>query len=257
MNILNADMKSNYHTHTYLDDGRDSADEMVRKAIDLGFTTIGFSGHEEAFDEPWCMTPERTEHYRKEVLEAKEKYKGKIKVMLGIERDYFSPKCDYHYDYVIGSVHCVKADGKFLAVDETAEVMEENVREHFGGDYMAYVKSYYDLVAEVVEKTGCDIVGHFDLVTKFNEGSKYFDEESTEYKRIALRALAKASVRRPIIEINTGAVARGYRTRPYPPKFIIEEADRLGCPFLLASDCHDREKLDFDFRKIMSEFDTI
>jgi len=250
-------MKSNFHTHTYLDDGRDSADEMVRKAIDLGFTTIGFSGHEEAFDEPWCMSPERTEHYRKEVLEAKEKYKGKIKVMLGIERDYFSPDCDYHYDYVIGSVHCVKAGGKFLAVDETAEIMEENVREYFGGDYMAYVRSYYDLVAGVVEKTGCDIVGHFDLVTKFNEGSKYFDEESTEYKRMALRALAKVAVKRPIIEINTGAIARGYRTRPYPPKFIIEEADRLGCPFLLASDCHDRDKLDFDFRKIMSEFDTI
>ena len=38
-------MKQNLHTHTLYCDGKDSVEEMVRAAIDKGFTTLGFSGH--------------------------------------------------------------------------------------------------------------------------------------------------------------------------------------------------------------------
>ena len=53
---------------------------------------------------------------------------------------------------------------------------------------MALVKMYYDLEANVLRETKGQIVGHFDLVTKFNSGNVFFDEESTEYVDIAINS---------------------------------------------------------------------
>ena len=38
-------LKANYHTHTVLCDGKNTAEEMVQRALDLGFKYLGFSGH--------------------------------------------------------------------------------------------------------------------------------------------------------------------------------------------------------------------
>ena len=35
----------NLHTHTTYCDGKNTAEEMVQKAIELGFKSLGFSGH--------------------------------------------------------------------------------------------------------------------------------------------------------------------------------------------------------------------
>ena len=38
-------IKCNYHTHTILCDGKDTAEEIIIEAIARGFETIGFSAH--------------------------------------------------------------------------------------------------------------------------------------------------------------------------------------------------------------------
>ena len=47
---------------------------------------------------------------------------------------------------------------------------------------------------DVAEKTGCQIVGHFDLITKFNEGDKLFDTSHPRYVNAALGALERLDV---------------------------------------------------------------
>lgn len=278
MMLLNPKGNMNLHTHTCFCDGKDEPEEMVKKAIDLGFSVLGFSGHEySANDEEFCMSRESTRCYREEVLRLKEAYRGQIDIYLGVERDYLGEGDDYPYDYIIGSSHYALAeDGTPVCVDKSEQDMVCDVEKYFGGDYRAYVESYYSLVADVVRKTGCDILGHFDLVTKFNEGCKYFDEEADWYKEAALSALAqvtaaakelaaakplagmesaaqKPAERKLAIEVNTGAMARGYRSKPYPADFILREIAKSGCPVILGSDCHDKEQLDFGFKEL-SEF---
>lgn len=254
MMLLNPKGNINLHTHTCFCDGKDAPEELVKKAIDLGFSALGFSGHEYSInDEEFCMSREDTLRYRREVLRLKEAYRGQIDIYLGVERDYLGEGDDYPYDYIIGSVHYALAkDGMPVCVDKSEQDMVQNVARYFGGDYRAYVESYYSLVADVVRKTHCDIVGHFDLVTKFNEGCKYFDEEADWYKDAAISALAQvtAGEKKPIVEINTGAMARGYRSKPYPADFILREIAKSGCPLILGSDCHDKEQLDFGFKAL-------
>lgn len=267
--------KYNLHTHTAYCDGKNKPEEMIRKALELGFTLLGFSGHGFApHDDDVCMSPEGEEAYRQEILGLREKYREQLDIRLGIEKDFYAeesvretgaePPSDFDYDYIIGSVHYVKKDGVYLSVDDTAEIMERAVEEHFRGSVRDYVECYFATEAQVLEKTQADIVGHFDLVGKFNEGGRYWDENAPWYRDCAMAALEHIAAQqaerrkgisdflgeegRPIFEINMGGMAKGYRTRPYPDQFLREQLQILGCPLILSSDCHNADFLDYNFR---------
>lgn len=234
---------NNYHTHSIYCDGKNAPEDLVREAIRLGCEELGFSGHSPLPGEDWCMSPENAEAYRACVRALQEKYRGQLNILLGVEQDYFSVTPTEGYDYVIGSVHSICKDGEYLSVDDTVQIQIAAVEKHYGGDWYAYIEDYYELVGKVWEKTHCDIVGHFDLVTKFNEGNRLFDTAHPRYRRAALAALDRLCAHEVIFEINTGAIARGYRTEPYPESFLIEELQRRKMPLILSSDCHDRRYL--------------
>ena len=81
---------SNLHTHTDFCDGADSAEAMVKRAVSMGYKSLGFSGHSYApFDVPNCMTEQGTGEYVSEILRLREKYRDKIQIYLGVEEDAF------------------------------------------------------------------------------------------------------------------------------------------------------------------------
>ena len=239
---------SNYHTHTYFCDGKNTPEELVLEAIRLGCPEIGFSGHSyTTFDDQFCMSLEGTQEYIRVVTALKEKYAHKIRIRLGIEQDYFSDAPTEGYDYVIGSVHAVLKDGCYLAVDESREVFIANVQKYYGGDYYGFIEDYFALVADVYNKTKCHIVAHFDLVMKFNANRDLFDPEHPRYQaaaRKAMDALLDAPVR---LEVNTGGIARGYTQEPYPAVDLLSRWLNAGKPVLYASDCHNAEQLLFAY----------
>lgn len=244
---------SNYHSHTTFCDGKDSPEEMVLEAIRLGCPELGFSGHGHVPFEDCCMSLQGTEEYRREVLRLKESYGDRIRIYLGVEQDFFSDLPAAGYDYVIGSVHYLLRDGQPFSVDLSRESQIELVSRHYGGDYYAMIEEYYETVGRVHERTGCQIVGHFDLVTKFNEAGDLFDTAHPRYRKAALQALDRLCGRGLIFEINTGAMARGYRRSPYPEDFILQELRRRGEKLLFSSDCHDKRYLLHGFAQLQQQ----
>lgn len=234
---------NNYHTHTRYCDGKDSPEELVREALALGCEELGFSGHSYVPFDDCCMTVEGTEAYQEEIRALREQYAGRIRIFLGVEQDYYSPMPTADYEYVIGSVHYVLKHGEYLPVDLSRDAQVKLVQEHYDGDFYAFIEDYYALVGEVYEKTGCDIVGHFDLITKFNEDGSLFDTAHPRYRAAAMKALDRLCTKPVLFEINTGAIARGYRTTPYPEPFLLEELQRRKMPLILSSDCHDKRFL--------------
>lgn len=266
MKILNGSERWNLHTHTRYCDGKDEPETLIKRALALGFTRLGFSGHGYALcDLDVCMTPEKTAAYQKEILALKETYRDKIEILLGIEQDFYGEPLDFPYDYVIGSVHYIQKGQDYLCVDDSSERFLAEAEKLFGGDLRDVVEAYYDNVGRVVEQTGCNIVGHFDLITKFNREGRFFDEGSQWYRDAALAAMGKVAQSKPksrtffgpqdmpVIEINTGAMAKGYQDRPYPDRFLLEAAERLGFPLVLSSDCHNAEFLDYKFPELIEE----
>ena len=220
---------------------------MLLSAIEKGLTTYGFSGHGYTdFDLRYCMTLEKTELYKRDIRALKEKYKDKIEVLLGIELDVFSNYPTDDFDYVIGSAHYVTKNGVYRDIDENPEVFEAICREWFDGDYYAFAEEYYGGVAKLAEKK-IDIIGHFDLVTKFNEGDKLFDTSDPRYLAAAKRAIDALLPLKIPFEINTGAISRGYRTTPYPAPDLMDYIRSKGGSFVLCSDTHRKENICFQF----------
>jgi len=242
--------KSNLHTHTTFCDGKNTPEELVQTAISLGMVSLGFSGHAELpFDDcdSWCMMGDRLSNYRKEILCLQEKYADSLEIALGIEQDYFSPSRNDSYDYIIGSVHYVKPQGVPIAVDVNPEEFLKDIKTYYGGDSLALAKDYFSLVADVVSVTKCDIVGHFDLLTKFNEEYHFLDENDSHYQSFALEALDAVLESQPLIEINTGAMARRRRTIPYPPPFLCKRIAEKKGRMIFNSDAHLASKLLYGF----------
>lgn len=247
---------STYHLHTKYCDGKNTAEEMILSAIEKGCHEIGFSGHAYLdIENTWAMTLEGTEQYKKEISYLKEKYKDKIKIYLGIEQDYFSPLPTDEYDFVIGSVHYVKKDGKYLPVDISKDEVDSFVNECYDGDYYAYAEDYYKLVSDVYNKTKCDIIGHVDLVTKFNEGGRQFSTENERYRKSALDAVENLLLTPAIFEINTGAISRGYRKEPYPEDFLLDRIAKSRKPFVVNSDTHNVDTVAFLIEETKNELD--
>ncbi len=239
---------SNLHTHTCFCDGKNTPEEIVQKAIALGMEAIGFSGHSYTpIDTSYCMSLEKTAQYRAEIERLKKEYGDRIRILCGLELDRYGATPDTVYDYLIGSVHYVSLDGEYCVVDMGAEGLADAVNRHCGGDFYQFIRAYYETVATVADITGCDIVGHFDLITKYNEGGKLFDENDPRYLRAATDALDVLLKKDVIFEVNTGAMSRGYRKSPYPAPALLRYIAQKGGQVTLNADAHSKEHLLYAF----------
>ena len=233
-------MLQNLHTHTIFSDGKNTAEEMVLGAIKSGCTSLGFSEHSPLpwGTEGWATPAEALADYRAEILRLRNKYMDQIEIFLGLEQDMDSHTAECDWDYLIGSVHSVWVNGERRSVDFSADYTDETIHGCFGGDPYAYAEAYSRQVADVAKITKCQIIGHFDLVTKFNEGYRTFDETHPRYLKAALEALDALTGTDLIFEINTGAMSRGYRTTPYPSPALLKAMKERGCRICITSDTH-------------------
>ena len=220
-------MKANYHTHSTWCDGKNTPEEIVVAAIEKGFDEIGFSSHamlpETLLD--WGLTAKNIEVYAADIRALAAKYEGRIKVLCGVEADYApmvatpdrSVFSAIRPDYIIGSVHFVAApDGAFVCVDESPESLKNGIRDHFSGNVEEYIRAYFAQVRRMMAECDFDIVGHIDLVSK-------------------------------IIEINTGAISRGWLEDPYPSVVFRDLLTKAGAHFVIGSDAHSSSALDCVF----------
>lgn len=237
-------VKTNFHTHTTFCDGKNSPEEMISWAIEKEFTALGFSSHSYLEgDSSWTLNPKTTFEYFSTINHLKQKYANKIKIFCGIEQDVFSPKFNLNFDYVIGSVHSIIVNGKRVSVDNKKEILFSLVEEVFNGKFEKLAKEYFALLETVVERTQPNIIGHIDVLTKFREKLGYVENE--EYLEYAYSAVSKLVKYGLPFEINTGGMARGHRTEPYPSKSILKFIKSLGGKICISSDCHNKDQLDF------------
>ena len=241
-------MKTDYHVHSCFSDGKHSPEEIILSAIDKKMQVLGFSDHSYTFfDEEVCKNMKEQSEYVKNIRTLSKKYSDKITVLCGIEQDYYSQKPTEDFDYIIGSVHYIKAQDNFFAVDDTPQKIIDAANKYFDGDLMSICEKYFELVGDLKEKTGADIIGHFDLISKFNQDDKLFDSTNPRYVSAWKKAADKLLKQNVLFEINTGAISRGYRTTPYPSQEMIKYIDKKGGKFILSSDSHNAKNIAYQY----------
>ncbi len=235
-------MAYDLHTHTVWCDGKNTPEEMVLSAIDKGLKTIGVSAHSYCDFEPeFFLHYTKIDDFIEEIKGLKQKYEDKIKVLCGIEQEIYSPKCAKTdgFDYIIGSTHYFAVDGKFYPIDYNKELLVRYVNELFGGDYYLAIENYYENAGKILELTNADIIGHFDVIKKFNVGGKLFDETHPRYIQAWKKAVDKLIPYKVPFELNIGGLIRTEgQNKPYPSGEIREYIKSKGGKFIYGSDSH-------------------
>lgn len=229
------------HTHSTLCDGKNSPVEMAEAAFAAGVRYFGLSNHSHTpipMDRGEVLPADMTA-YRETALNLRREYAGRMEVLLGLEVDSCSDVTPEGFDYWIGSVHYLHDpdSGAYYAVDWDEQSLARCCVEMFHGDFPALIGRYYADVAAVAARKPA-ILGHIDLITKLNGAGTLFDEEDRHYRMMALAALHAADPEATLLEINTGAMSRGYRKAPYPALFLLKEWRALGGRVILTSDAH-------------------
>lgn len=239
------------HTHSVLCDGKDTLSDMAAAAYAAGAVSFGASGHSPT-PIPYdigCVLPDDLTAYRAEALRLREEYGGRMDVLLGIEWDSQSAGNPPAWlDYWIGSVHNLydPQTGWYHPVDWDAEKLLACRDALFGGDIWETVRGYYQEVARMAARRPT-ILGHIDLITKYNGQGGLFDEDDPRYRSAALEALHAADPAATVLEINTGAMARGCRTSPYPALFLLRGWRAMGGGIILTADAHSAEGIVYGY----------
>lgn len=238
-------MLSNFHTHSTFCDGKSTPEEIVQKAIEKGFSAIGFSGHGYThFDFRYCMMD--TAGYIAEIRRLKEKYKKDIQIYLGAEEDAQELVDRSEFDYIIGSFHYLYKDGNYYSIDSNVDYYRRCLAA-FDNDIITMATAYYESFSRYIHSRKPDIIGHFDIITKFDEAGQFYLTKNEEYQTLSVRYAEDAAKSGCIIELYTGAVARGVRSTPFPSEVSLHAFKKAGARMILSSDSHHVDTLDFGF----------
>lgn len=253
-------MKLTYtlHTHSKGFDGRDSTSDMIKKALNLGFSIIGISNHfivhpdikqskmytysvrggysniyASDFDE---VLQRFIPHYAE--LNRLREQNPDIKILAGMEVDFFDTatwrtgfeKCIsiLNPDYVIGSCHFLEHNQKLLNSHDwkNADIKTQDI----------LLKSYWNKIARAAQSGLFTWMAHLDLPKKVQLG---LVKKWTEYEHAAVEAIAHSHI---ATEINTGFY-KPYCYEPYPSDRILQMIKNCDIPVLVSDDAHAASEL--------------
>ena len=254
-------IKSNLHTHSTFCDGKNTPEENVLAALQKGIRVLGFSSHSMyPFWTECNMKVEDFHNYCEEIHRLQKKYEGQITIRLAFEADFVpgitfplhKNYAEFKPDYLIGSVHFIFQRNGIFGVDNTPTIWANGISEHYKGNVKEAICDYFELQKEMLEKGDFELLGHPDLVRKFNEKFPTFDENESWYKD-ELKEMAKAIKKAErATEINSGAISRGWLLKPYPSEYFLTLLHEEGVPVAITADAHAAEHLDCAFEQSLT-----
>lgn len=236
------------HSGQFCAHARDPLEAIVQRAIELGFTHYGLSEHCPRFEES-ALYPEelplgvaglaaRFEAYVQEARRLRDLYADRIELLIGYETEKLPLDrwalemnrldSQHGFEYRVGSVHDL--DGRWI---DHSPALSARIAESCGG-HVPMQQRYFDSLAELVTQLEPEIVGHFDLVRKFEGMGWRFDERVTPQIEAALEAVLAAGSR---LDVNAGAYRAGL-SPVYPLPEILARARRMGIGVTLGDDGH-------------------
>lgn len=244
------------HSHSIFsfDGAKDSTpDALCRRALEVGLTDIAITDHCDVNNEAEGTYPllDSDAAYAS-VMEAKEKYKGRVNLLYGIELGNAHQAPEYaqqvlsrhNYEFVIGSLHNLTAVPDFSLINfermydalidqlfdrALNEMLQMCEFEHNGASpfttlgHMTYVHRYV-----TIAKRKLDFKKHYDKITAL-------------YERIIKRDIA--------LEVNVSTLARGLGISMPSLELLKLYRDVGGKLITLGSDAHSPEMLGKAIRK--------
>lgn len=233
-------MPTDYHMHTTFSDGRNSHQKMVAGAIKAGLQEIGFSDHICLNNPDWSAKISDVPKMYEAISKLREE--STISIKFGLEVDWLAGRekeivkvldGNPELDYVIGSVHYIN-DWIF---DDDSYRFDEYQK----WDIEELYKVYFNLVQKAAQSKLFDIIGHPDLIKKFNFRPK---GDVSDCLKETAKVFKASGV---CVDINTSGLDLPCQ-EIYPSRELLEFCFAEGVPITFGSDAHS-------FDKIASHFD--
>ncbi|TXT62612.1 MAG: putative Histidinol-phosphatase [Promethearchaeota archaeon] len=253
-----------WHTHNYrCKHATGEIDEYIIHAIRKRLAIIGLSDHfpisyasedNSLRLQKFAMAFNEVEEYLAEAKRLKAYYKNKIDVKIGFEVGYLEGKEAQYFnritslngsiDYIIGSVHTVKLEGKYWGLKN--EDLENIIKKY--GAHVVYAK-YFETVRKMLlsEKFELDIIGHLDFIKNGKESPQLNDFILEKIYEL----IPYIKERDVVVEINTQGMRNGYK-KLYPCKKVVRMLYDHDIPVLLSSDAHSPGDVGFGFTEVMN-----
>ncbi|MDF2840067.1 MAG: histidinol phosphate phosphatase HisJ family [Clostridia bacterium] len=227
-----------YHMHsTYSTDGNDSIHEMCKMAIKNGLKEIAITDHFEPTTEDKLYLPYDQKGYWADITKAKQQFKGKLKIKLGVEmgqphlfqQGSETVLKDFPYDYVLASAHKI-SDGRDMSEIDYRSISIEDV-----------CSFYLKQLEMLLEWEDFDCIAHLDLIKRYS-ASIYGRNLSLNCQHELLSEVLKKTIAKGKgIEINTSGLRQSPK-ETMPGLDVISLYHKLGGEILtIGSDAHRAE----------------
>ncbi|HHE55776.1 MAG TPA: histidinol-phosphatase HisJ [Caldithrix abyssi] len=239
-------MKLDYHIHTKLcKHASGQMAEYVEQALKLGFDEIAFTDHiplPQNFDPAHRMSLSEIDFYLNEIEKLKTRFGKDIKILTGIEADFYDGFEDYLADFlnrfpmdiVILSVHFIR---DWPAGNWTFSY-------YFPGRPLKEIYSDYLQALMRGVKTGLfNVLGHLDLIKR--DEARLLDGNEQEVRQL----LGLVRQQNMAVEINTSGLRKEIG-EPYPHQSIWPLLAEFQLPVTMGSDAHAPNQVGFRFAEI-------
>ena len=220
---------------------------MILEGIHDGFDTLCFTEQMD-FDFPpgeYTFLVD-TASYHDQFTILKEKYRGQIELLFGIElglqphlKDTLTAYLkSWAFDFVIGSSHVVNRQDPYYPS------FYEGRTEH-----AAYMEYFESILSNIAAFDQMDSYGHLDYIVRYGP-DKNQNYSYRQYREV-LDEILKTLISRNIgLEINSSGFKYGLG-HPHPTEEILRRYHELGGELLtIGSDAHKPEHLGYDFHRI-------
>ncbi|MCX5512815.1 hypothetical protein C3941_03030 [Kaistia algarum] len=225
--------------------------EVVERAIALGFTHYGLSEHAPRFRDVDLYPGEEAlgttglerafQAYVAEAIALRSEYGDRIELLIGFETETLPPviwpdtmrrlREENPFDYMVGSVHDI--DGRWV---DFSRAETERLKADLGGPEALHLAWFQQMTA-MVEALRPEVVGHIDLIRKFEPRGFAFGPRAL---LAAERLLEAVRATGGVLDLNCAPVRNGYGAA-YPQPALLDMAERMGVGVTLGDDSHGPE----------------
>ncbi len=238
------------HSGQFCNHAQNTLEDIILAYIERGFAWVGITEHIPPVNND-LLYPEEVEagltadstytrfaDYMATCRQLQQKYAAHLDILVGFETEAFQGYeafvkqlvADFSPDYMVGSVHHVNN----IPFDLSPEVYR-SAANMIGGLDTLYCR-YFDQQDEMLQTLKPQVVGHFDLIRKYDPNYLVRLQQPEIATRIR-RNLETIKELNLILDFNVRALAKG-AIEPYVARPILHQAQALGIPLVPGDDSH-------------------
>lgn len=257
-----------YHTHTTYSDGKDTAENMIKKAAAMGWSEIGISDHLivhknfskspsykfinartdiKMYHDSFAGLDEYFLQYKKTVKQIAADYP--LKVYVGAEVDFFDyPEWleDFEkfrkrtgLDYYISGNH-------YLVTEDNYIIEPDDINNQITGEaeQKELISKHFKCIKMAVESGLFAFLAHIDYMRRVKLCHEY---AFTDEKISILKSL---SAQKMPMEVSSKGIRKDGRC--YPDSLILSEAAKLNIQLIISDDAHSVDELGYCYEDVES-----